>query len=104
MHPGVMEIASGQMENVLTEVCSAYAFLDDESSSLSLVFFVVVWTFHQFGFFIQVSYLGSLLGFLIWVPYSGSLSGFLIWIPYLGSLFRFLISGPYSGSSLSLLI
>ena len=40
VHPGVMEIASGQMHwsNVLTEVCSAYAFLDDESSSLSLVF------------------------------------------------------------------
>ena len=40
VHPGVMEIASGQMHwsNVLTEVCSAYAFLDNELSSLSLVF------------------------------------------------------------------
>ena len=36
--PCVMEIASGQMENVLTEVCSASAFLDDDSSSLSPVF------------------------------------------------------------------
>ena len=99
-------------------ISNSATFLDDESSSLSLVFLFrcrrpvisPIWVLYSgflLGFFIGVPYLGSLSGFLIWIPYLGSLFRFLIWVPYLDSLFGFLrvsYSGSFLGSLFGFLI